>query len=117
MRTSTPSIWAARLASLSGRTLKPMMTALDAEASITSDSVIPPVWARMMLIATCSCGTLAISSWSASSEPETSDLSTMLSSLRSPVWARSKISSRVTLRAERRAIVSALRRLSFSWAI
>src|SRR5918994_715482 len=68
VRMSTPSRSAARRASASGRTLKPMITASEAEASMTSDSLIPPVWAWMMLTATCSCGTLAISSWSASSE-------------------------------------------------
>ena len=65
-----------------------MMIASEAEASITSDSLMPPVCEWMMLIATCSCGTLAISSWSASSEPATSALRTMLSSLMSPSWAR-----------------------------
>ena len=95
---STPSRSAARSASSSGRTLKPMMIASEAEASITSDSLMPPVCEWMMLIATRSCGTFAISSWSASSEPATSALRTMLSSLISPSWARAKTSSRLTLR-------------------
>ena len=105
---STPSRSAARRASARGRTLKPMMIASEAEASITSDSLMPPVCEWMMLIATCSCGTLAISSWSASSEPATSALRTMLSSLMSPSWARAKTSSRLTLRAWRRASASRL---------
>ena len=70
----------------------------------------------MMLIATCSCGTLAISSWSASREPATSALRTMLSSLISPSWARAKTSSRLTLRAWRRASASVFSRLARSWA-
>ena len=113
---STPSRSPARRASASGRTLKPMMIASEAEASITSDSLMPPVWEWMMLIATRSCGTLAISSWSASREPATSALRTMLSSLMSPSWARAKTSSRLTLRAWRRARASVLSRLARSWA-
>ena len=93
-----------------------MMIASEAEASITSDSLMPPVWEWMMLIPTCSWGTLAISSWSASSEPETSALSTMLSSLMSPSWTREKTSSRLTLRAWRRASASVFSRLARSWA-
>ena len=61
---------------------------------MTSDSLMPPVAAWMTLTATCSCGSFAISSWSASSEPETSALRTMLSSLSSPSVARAKTSSR-----------------------
>ena len=79
------------------------MIASEAAASITSDSLMPPVWEWMMLIATRSWGTFAISSCSASSEPATSALRTMLSSLMSPSWAREKTSSRLTLRALRRA--------------
>ena len=77
---------------------------------------MPPVCEWMMLIPTCSCGTLAISSWSASSEPATSALRTMSSSLMSPSWAREKTSSRLTLRAWRRARASVLSRLARSWA-
>ena len=113
---STPSGSAARRASASGRTLKPMIIASEAAASITSDSLMPPVWAWMTLTGTCSCGSLAISSSSASSEPETSALRTMLSSLSSPSLARWKTSSRVTLRAWRRASCSVLSRVSRSWA-
>ena len=61
-----------------------MITASEAAASITSDSLMPPAPARITLTAISSCGSFAISSWSASSEPETSALSTMLSSLISP---------------------------------
>ena len=77
---------------------------------------MPPVCEWMMLIATCSWGTLAISSWSASREPATSALRTMLSSLISPSWTREKTSSRLTLRAWRRARASVLSRLARSWA-
>ena len=61
-----------------------MITASEAAASITSDSLIPPAAAWITLTAISSWGSFAISSWSASSEPETSALSTMLSSLSSP---------------------------------
>ena len=54
-----------------------MMIASEAEASITSDSLIPPVWAWITFTPTCSCGTLAISSSSASSKQATSALSTI----------------------------------------
>ena len=58
-----------------------MMIASEAAASITSDSLMPPAPAWMTLTAISSWGSFAISSWSASSEPETSALRTMLSSL------------------------------------
>ena len=87
-----------------------MITASEAAASITSDSLIPPAPARITLTAISSCGSFAISSWSASSEPETSALSTMLSSLISPSLAFAKTSSRVSLRAWRRASCSVLSR-------
>ena len=67
-----------------GRTLKPMMTASEAAASITSDSVMPPTPSRITRTVTCSCGSFAISSASASSEPATSALMTRLSSASSP---------------------------------
>ena len=94
-----------------------MMIASEAEASITSDSLMPPVCEWMMLIATRSCGTFASSSWSASREPATSALRTMLSSLISPSWARAKTSSRLTLRPWRRASASVLSRWARSPAI
>ena len=74
MRISTPSAAAARFASASGLTLKPITIASDAAASITSDSLIPPAAAWTTSTATSSWGSFAISSWSASSEPETSAL-------------------------------------------
>ena len=76
-----------------------MMIASEAAASITSDSVIPPGAAWITSTTICSCGTLAISSWSASSEPETSALSTMLSSWSSPSVPFEKTSWRLILRA------------------
>ena len=87
-----------------------MMTASEAAASITSDSVIPPGAAWITSTTIRSCGSLAISSWSASSEPDTSALSTTASSLTSPSVAFEKTSSRLTLRACWRASDSALRR-------
>ena len=65
-----------RAASCTGRTLKPITTASEAAASITSDSLMPPTPSWIMLTVTWSCGSLAISSSSASSEPATSALTT-----------------------------------------
>ena len=48
---STPSRSASCRASAFGRTLKPMMMAFDAEASMTSDSVMPPTPVWMTLTA------------------------------------------------------------------
>ena len=45
------------------------MIAFDAAASMTSDSLMPPTPRWMMLTETSSCGSLAISSSTASSEP------------------------------------------------
>ena len=59
---------------------------------------------------TSSCGSLAISSSKASSEPETSALSTRSSSLTSPSWMPLKMSSKETLRPARRAWASLRRR-------
>ena len=63
-----------------------------------------PVW--MTLTDTSSCGRLAISSSKASSEPDTSALSTRSSSLTSPSWMPLKTSSKDILRPERRACIS-----------
>ncbi len=67
-----------------------------------------------MLTATSCCGSLAISSSSASSEPATSALTTRLSSLTVPSWASLNTSSSETLRPERRASASVFRRLARS---
>src|SRR5919204_324971 len=111
-----PSRSAALRASARGRTLKPITIASEAAASITSDSVIPPGAAWMTSTAIRSCGSLAISSWSASREPETSALSTTLSPLTSPSVALERTSSRLTLRACWRASDSAFRRCPRCWA-
>ena len=82
---STPSWSASVFASGSGRTLKPMITAPDAAASITSelrdaaDAGVEHVQRRPAW-----CESFAIWSWIASSEPATSAFSTMLSATASP---------------------------------
>src|SRR5919112_1530344 len=113
---STPSRSATERASPTGRTLKPMMIASDAAASMTSDSLMPPTPERMTLTATSSWGSLAISSCSASAEPATSALTSRLSSFSSPAWMSLKMSSSERLRPERRACCSCLRRCSRSCA-
>ena len=68
-----------------------------------SDSVMPPTPASTTWTWTSDCGSFAISSSNASSEPETSALSTRLSSCSTPPRASSKIvsSERFLLRAAR----------------
>jgi hypothetical protein len=51
---STPAVSASLRAPASARVLKPMMTALEACARLTSDSVIAPTAAWMMLTLTSS---------------------------------------------------------------
>ena len=70
-----------------------------------------------MLTSTSACGSLAISSSNASSEPETSAFSTRLSSIISPSRAWSKMLSSERLRPPRRACCSSLRRVARSLAI
>ena len=94
-----------------------MITPSEADASITSDSLMPPTASWMRLTLTCSWGSLAISSASASSEPATSALTIRLSSACSPIWARAITSSSDTRTPARRAICSVLRRLARSPAI
>ncbi len=77
-------------------TLKPIIMAPDAEASITSDSVIAPVAECIMLSLTSSVLCLTRESPTASSEPWTSVFRTMLSSFTSPSFILSKRSSRLT---------------------
>ena len=79
-RMSTFSCSASSCALRSGRTLKPMMMAFDADASSTSLSVMAPTLARMTLIFTFSFDSLASRSLSTSTEPPTSPLRMMGSS-------------------------------------
>ncbi len=62
VRISMPSRSDAARASPTGRTLKPRMTASEAAASMTSDSVMPPTPELMTSTRTSSCGRRAISS-------------------------------------------------------
>src|SRR5213592_1958504 len=76
----------------------------DAAASITSDSLMPPTPSWTTFTVTCCCGSFAISSASASSEPATSAFRIRFSSRRSPCWARANTSSSETFTPARRAI-------------
>ena len=75
-----------------------------------SDSVMPPTPESTTWTWTSDCGSLAISSSNASSEPETSALSTRLRSWSTPPRASSKIVSSDRVRCERRACASLLSR-------
>jgi hypothetical protein len=68
----------------------------------------------MTLTETSSCGSLAISSWTASKEPDTSALSTSASSVMSAPRCWSKIVSSENFLPPRRACCSSLRRLARS---
>ena len=83
---------------------------------MTSDSVMPPTSARTTWTWTSSCGSLAISSWKASSEPDTSALRTRLSSC--SVAAAGVVEDLLerARRRWRRASASVLRRLPRSLA-
>ena len=81
---STFSRSATSAALRSGRTLKPMMIAFDAEASSTSDSLMAPTPAWMIRILTFSSDSLVSVSASTSAEPCTSALMMIGSSLTSP---------------------------------
>src|ERR1700690_971442 len=107
-----PSRSASARASPTGRTLKARITALEAAARITSDSVMRPTPRWVRLTETSFWGSLAISSSTASTEPDTSPLSTRLSSLTAPSWASLKTSSSEILRPERRASASVFRRVA-----
>src|SRR3989338_4191169 len=88
-RTSTPSC-SARVAALgSGRTLKAMMTALEAEASSTSVSLIAPTPAWTILTLTFSVLNFSSCSLKASPAPPTSAFRISGSSLTVPAWSRS----------------------------
>ena len=77
-----PSRSAASRASLLARTLKPMIGAPEASASVTSDSVMPPTPACRTRAATSSVPSLSSAPTIASTEPCTSPLMTSGNSLR-----------------------------------
>ena len=76
--TSTPSRSAVAFAVASGRTLNPMMIALDAHARLTSDSLMAPTPPWMILTTTSSLESFRRLCFTASTEPCTSAL-TMIS--------------------------------------
>ncbi len=93
---------------LGGRTLKPMMTASDATARLTSFSVMAPTPRSMTRRSTSSpTSMLSSASSSASTEPETSPLRMRRSSSTSPFSMRARMSSR--LRRPRLSASCALR--------
>src|SRR5437899_3230400 len=94
-RTSTFVASATRRAGASIFVLNPITTAFDAAASVRSDSVMSPTASWMIERATSCCGTFAIAPLIASSEPCTSALRTILSSLASPSLTCANISARV----------------------
>ena len=77
-----PACSARSRASLWARTLKPMMTAFEASASVTSDSVTPPTPPWMTRATTSSLPSFSTAAVIASTEPCTSPLRTIGSSLR-----------------------------------
>jgi hypothetical protein len=83
-RISTFSCSASAAALRSGRTLKPMMMAFDADASSTSDSLMAPTPERITRTFTLSLESFCSVSVSTSAEPPTSVLRMMGSSLTSP---------------------------------
>ena len=83
-RISTPSRSASSAALRSGRTLKPMMIASDAEASRTSERLMAPTPEWMIRTLTFSSESLASVSASTSAEPCTSALTRIGSSLTLP---------------------------------
>ena len=96
VRTSTPSDSASARALRSGRTLNPMIVALEAAPSCTSFSVIPPTPRCTNDSFTSSRSSFLRLSVSASSEPWTSAFRIMLSVATSPRWICSKMSSSFT---------------------
>ena len=68
------SFSASFLASLFGLTLKPIRTAPEAFASVTSVSVITPIFDKIIFGETSLCWTFSIAFLSASQDPWTSDL-------------------------------------------
>ena len=94
---STPERSAFSAATASGRTLKPTIIALDASASITSDSLIAPTALWITFTLTSSFESFSSDCLTASAEPCTSALTIIWSSLISPSFIWSKRLSRVTL--------------------
>ena len=98
---STRSICACCIAFGSGFTLKPMMMAFDAEASMTSVSVMVPTapWITRTLIS--SVDRRSSASCSASTEPCTSPLRMTRSSLTSPasicLWRSARVTRALTV--------------------
>ena len=86
IRISTLVAAASSLAMLSGRTLKPMMMALEASARSTSDLLMAPTPAWMTRTRTSSLDSFSRDCLTASAEPWTSALTTMASSFMS-FWA------------------------------
>ena len=83
-RMSTFSRSAMDFACASGRTLKPMMIALEADASVTSDSLIAPTPPWMTLTTTSSLESFTRLCFTASTEPCTSAFTMIGSSLTFP---------------------------------
>ena len=90
---STFSATASSRAFRSGRTLKPMIVAVDAAASWTSLSLMPPTPRCTNDSFTSSRSSFLSDSVSASSDPCTSALRMRLSVAVSPRWICSKMSS------------------------
>ena len=85
---STLSRSASTFASGRGRTSDPMMIACEAAARFTSDSVIAPTPVWMIRRRTSVCSTFSSASTKAPTEPCTSPLTMMLSSLSPPSLMR-----------------------------
>jgi hypothetical protein len=85
---STPLCSATCAAFGSGRTLKAMMIAFDAWASMTSDSVTPPTAPCTTFTRTASVVCFLSASLIASTDPWTSPLMMSERSLMSPCWMR-----------------------------
>ena len=104
------SLAASSSAERSGRMLKPMMTAFEASARVTSLSVMAPTPARMILIFTFSVESFCKVSVRTSAEPCTSALTIIGRSLTLPSWTCWCRWSRV-----RRADDANSRSRSFCW--
>ena len=85
-RTSTPSVSAVSFALASGRILKPITIALDADARMISDSLIAPTPEWIHFTATSSFESFNRLCLTASTEPCTSALIMMFNSLTLPAW-------------------------------
>ena len=94
---STPSRSAVSFAVASGRTLNPMIIAFDAEARLTSDSLIAPTPPWMILTTTSSFESFSRLCLIASTDPCTSAFTTIPSSFKLPSWICVNRSSRESL--------------------